>query len=145
MSMLKRSWGQRIILSNFPINCPPIGSLGVIIVDARSTGFSCAVGSGAWDRCSNPPAGPACLSPMIRAGARANVGNALLMTEPSPPPFTSNKTLTLAPVPQGISTTARITAAGEKTEPRLGGAAVIKSQRRNRKRLRVFSVLFLLL
>lgn len=82
MSILKRSRGQRIILSNFPVNCPPIGSLAVIIVDAGSSGFSCAVGLGAWDRCRNPPAGPACLSPMIRAGARANVGNALLMTEP---------------------------------------------------------------
>lgn len=80
--MLKRSRGQRIILSNFPIDFPPIGSLVVMIADTRGTGFSCAVGSGAWDRCRNPPAGPACLCPMIRAGARANVGNALLMTEP---------------------------------------------------------------
>lgn len=111
------SRGQRIILTNFLINCPPIGSLVVIIVDARSTGFSCAVGSGAWDRCRNPPAGPACLSPMIRAGARANVGNALLMTEPPLSPLTSNKALTLAPVPQSISTTACITADEEKTEP----------------------------
>lgn len=125
--MLTRSWGQRIILSNFPINCPPIVSLVVIIIDAHSTGFSCAVGSGAWDRCRNPPAGPACLSPMIRAGARANVGNALLMTEPpfhpSPrikrsPSHLSRRAL--APPPALLRP--------EKRQPRLGGTAVDKSE-----------------